>query len=326
VTASHAATAAEGPRVAVVVATHAYCYPLERCLAGFAAQTRLPSDVILVDNGSGGTVAAWAAEHAPAVTTLVRESNGFFCGGYNTGLQHAIDQGYDYALIVNADTEPCNANLVADLLAAADRHPRAAFIGPKVFLRAVGNVQNTVLCFPTFIRNLGSFVVHKAIGKQPPRSDDRERAVEFLNGVCVLCRLAALREIGLLDETMGGYVEDADWAWRARDLGWASVYAPISSIVHHQPEEGYEHHSLKSFMLRRNTIYWHRKRGAWLEAALYGWSARFLAAARASYARILRKPGRGELASFLTRLREADRGIRGGRPIGEWFGPPISSN
>lgn len=315
-----------GHRVAVVVATHAYCYPLEKCLAGFASQTATPADVILVDNGSGGRMTEWARDHAPAVTTLVREHNGFFCGGYNEGLRYAIDHGYDFALIVNADTEVCNDRLLVDLLEVAGRHPRAAFIGPMVYLRELGNVQNTVLTFPTFLRNLMSFIQYKLLGGESPQSDDREREVEFLNGVCVLCRLAALREIGLLDETMGGYVEDADWSWRARALGWTSVYAPVPSIIHHQPDAGYEHYSTKSFMLRRNTIYWHWKRGAKVEARLYGWSARLLAWARAIHARLTHRRDYDNFARYSRRLREVDRRIRKNSPIGAWFGPPVQTH
>lgn len=315
---------AAGRRVAVIVATHAYCYPLEKCLAGFAAQTASPADVILVDNGSGGRVAEWARANAPMVTTVIREKNGFFCGGYNEGLRYAIDHGYDFALIVNADTEVCNAHLIPELLEVAARHPRAAFIGPRVFLRMPGNVQNTVLTFPTFARNLRAFVRYKFLGGERLQSDGRERDVEFLNGVCVLCRLSALREIGLLDETMGGYVEDADWSWRARSLGWKSVYTPVPSIIHHQPEEGYEHYALKCFMLRRNTIYWHRKRGAWLEAALYGWSARILAWGRAAVAVLRRRADSDRFVAFSRRLSEVDRKIRAGMPLGDWFGPPLT--
>ena len=315
---------ATGSRVAVVVATHAYCYPLEQCLAGFAAQTAAPTDVILVDNGSGGRVAEWARTHAPTVTTLTRERNGFFCGGYNEGLRHALAHGYDFALIVNADTEACNDHLLAELLEVAQRHPRAAFIGPMVFLRTTDNVQNTVLTFPSFTRNALSFFRYKVLGGEPLQSDGREREVEFLNGVCVLCRLSALREIGLLDETMGGYVEDADWSWRGRALGWKSVYTPVRSIIHHQPEKGYEHYAMKCFMLRRNTIYWHEKRGARAEAALYGWSARFLAWARAWAAVICRRSDRDQFAAFYRRLREVDRRIRRHEPLGDWFGPPLA--
>lgn len=311
-------------RAAVVVATNAYCFPLEKCLADFVSQTESPRDVILVDNGSGGTMAAWAKENAPGITVLTREKNGFFCGGYNEGLRYAIDQGYEFALIVNADTEAFNPRLIPELLAVADRRPSAAFIGPKVFLREAGNVQNTVLTYPSFARSLVSFVQHKCTGAPAIASDEREREVEFLNGVCVLCRCGALREIGLLDETMGGYVEDTDWSWRAKQAGWTSVYTPIPSIIHHQPETGYEHYSLKSFMLRRNTIYWHWKRGAWLEAWLYGWSARLLAWLRAGQAALAGKADRQLYREFARRIAEVDRGIRSGKPIGEWFGPPIA--
>lgn len=320
-----ATTRARPARVAAVVATHAYCYPLEKCLAGLATQLASPADVILVDNGSGGCVADWARDQAPDVTTVVRATNGFFCGGYNEGMRLAIHRDYDFVLIVNADTEVCNPRLVADLVAAADRHPRAAFIGPQVFLRTLGTVQNTVLFFPTFSRNLVSFLRFTLLGKPPPRSDTREREVEFLNGVCVLCRVAALREIGLLDEAMGGYVEDTDWSWRARALGWRSVYTPVPSIIHHQPEGGYEHHSLKSFMLRRNTIYWHRKRGAALEATLYGWSARLLAWLRTTGARLTGRTDVAQFAAFARRLTIVDRGIRRHAPLGDWFGPPFSA-
>ncbi len=313
------------PRVAVVVATHAYYYPLERCLASFAKQLQRQADVILVDNGSGGQMAAWAEHNAPGVTTLVRDRNGFFCGGYNEGLRHAIGYGYDFALIVNADTEVCNDTLVAELLAVAVRHPRAAFVGPKVFLREHGQVQNTVLTYPSFMRNLKAFFVHKLMSGERIQSDDEERKVEFLNGVCVLCRLSALKEVGLLDETMGGYVEDADWAWRAQSLGWYSLYAPVPSIIHHQPEVGYEHYATKCFMLRRNTIYWHMKCGRRAEARLYGWSARVLGWLRACFASTTGKADRAQYWAYCRRLKAVDKGIRQNREMGPWFGPPFSS-
>lgn len=309
----------------MVVATHDYCFPLERCLEGFAAQLGSPSDVILVDNGSQGKVSRWAQEHAPGVTVLVREKNGFFCGGYNEGLRHAIAKGYDFVLIVNADTEVCNPRLIEQLVDVASRHPRAAFIGPQVHLREAGHVQNTILAFPSFARNLQAFIVFKFLGGIENPSDNREREVELLNGVCVLCRVSALREIGLLDEVMGGYVEDADWSWRARALGWTSVYTPVPSIIHHQPETGYEHYSTKCFMLRRNTIYWHQKRGAPLEAALYGWSARLLAWLRAIRANVTGRQDRGQFVAYARRLGAVDRGIRQGLPLGNWFGPPFTS-
>ncbi len=82
-----------------MVATHAYCYPLEMCLADFAGLVEDPKDVIFVDNGSGEEMTEWAKRNAAAVTTLTRSVNGFFCGGYNEGLKYALEHDYEFALM-----------------------------------------------------------------------------------------------------------------------------------------------------------------------------------------------------------------------------------
>lgn len=309
-------------RVAIVVATHAHCFPLEKCLTDLCALAAEPRDVIFVDNGSGGDMTRWAQTHVPDVTILTRTVNGLFCAGYNEGLRHAIEQQYEFVLIVNADTEVCHSGFLDALLETAARHRRAAFIGPMVFLRDVGTVQNTVLAFPNFWRTLRSFVRTRWHGSRtvPPLG---EREVECLNGVCILCRVDALREIGLLDEDMGGYVEDTDWAWRARQQGWASVYTPVPSIVHHQKEDGYEHYSVKSFMLRRNQIFWHWKNGRRFEARAYGASAVLLSRLRSRLAAVTRAPDRSRFAHFTQRLANVNRSIQSSQPLGDWFGPPF---
>lgn len=310
-------------RIAVVVATHRYCYPLEKCLRDFADLFVDPRDVIFVDNGSGGEMTAWAAENAPNITTLTREHNGFFCGGYNEGLRHALAHDYEFVMIVNGDTQVHNPNFISEMLIAAERHPRAAFFGPLVYWRDSNVVQDTQLSFPLFSRNLRSFVRHKLLWPPEPNRRKNEGQVEVLNGVCVLCRASALREIGLLDEAMGGYGDEADWAWRAQQLGWHSVFTPIDSIIHHQPLQGYEHYAVKTFMSRRNIIYWHYKIGDRRGAKLYAYIACSLARFRAMKARMRNAPDASKYRYFQRRLQEVAAGLRQGRNIDQWFGPPI---
>jgi GT2 family glycosyltransferase len=57
-----------------------------------------------------------------------------------------------------------------------------------------------------------------------------------------------------MDENMGGYAEDYDWSWRAREKGWVSVFTPIPSVIHHETPSGYESYSLKTFLEKRNTV------------------------------------------------------------------------
>jgi GT2 family glycosyltransferase len=157
-----------------------------------------------------------------------------------------------------------------------------------------------------------------AVTRQP----SGEHNVDFLNGVCVLCRVAALREIGLMDERFGAYVEDTDWAWRARHRGWVSLFTPVPSLVHHEEATGYEPYSFKNFLLRRNTVYWLLKAGRRRSARAYAAAALVLARLRAAMAA---PDEQGAYRDYARRLRTAYRHLLAGDALGPWFGPPLDS-
>lgn len=308
-------------KIAVVVATHRYCFPLERCISTHLALLESAADFVFVDNGSGGEMTTWARERFPEITIITREQNGFFCGGYNSGMQFAIDKDYEYVVIVNADTDVLNPDYVAQLNAVADANPKTAFFGPKVYLREEGNVQNTILQYPWFSRHLSHWLTSRFHSINRSAQATNNTPVDFLNGVCVLCRVDALRNIGLLDEDMGGYVEDTDWSWRARKLGWQSMYVPVPSIIHHQASDEYEHYSVKTFMLRRNHVYWHMKAGHQRQARLFASFSLLLAQLRAVRAILLRKNVQ-QHRNYVKRFRNVARRILASEPLGDWFGPP----
>jgi GT2 family glycosyltransferase len=47
-----------------------------------------------------------------------------------------------------------------------------------------------------------------------------------------LARRKMIDEIGLLDDSLFLYFEDADWSARARHAGWRLMYAPASVVRH----------------------------------------------------------------------------------------------
>ena len=308
-------------RVAIVIATHRYCFPLELCLRGHLQLVDSPLDIVFVDNGSGGEMTSWVKDRFPEVTVITRKENGFFCGGYNSGIQHAIKGDYEYVLIVNADTEVCDSTYLTKLVSAAERHRDAAFLGPRVFLREPGNVQNTILRYPWFRRHLSHWLASRFRARNASAATNTETRVDFLNGVCTLCRVDALREIGLMDEKMGGYVEDTDWSWRARQMGWHSLYVPVTSVVHHQAADEYSQCSMKTFMLRRNHIYWHVKTGHAGQAYLFAVCSLTLARMRVIQA-ILQRRDVEEHRRYVTRFRNVARRILSREPVDDWFGPP----
>ena len=317
---TNVADAASLSRVCIVVCSHRVCFPLDRCLQSLVREVRRPADLVFVANGDEDHVAAWARERFRDITLLELASNRHYCGGYNAGIRWAMARQYDYVLLVNADTEVASPGFLRRLTVLADSYPRAAFVGPKVFYHSLDEVQRTVLRYPSFWRHLWGWPAHRLFPRRPQADGARE--VEFLNGVCVLCRLSALREIGLLDEVMGGYTEDADWSWRARQTGLTSMYVAEPSVIHYEERNGYEHYSLKTFMLKRNTVYWLAKSRAFADAWGYAVFSLALAAARAGWATLRRRQGVRH-REFCVRLARAYWGILARRPVGEWFGPPM---
>ena len=309
-----------GSRAAVVVVAHRSYATLDLCLQGFQVLVDHPADLIFVDNGSGGLLTEWVKQQVPNVTVLTLDNNRLFCGGYNAGIRHAMERDYEFVLIANADTEVVNPRFVARLVEAMERYPRAAFVGPLVYYRDRCTVQTTCLHFPSLLRSILVWLPYRLFPRVVSRQPAGEQNVGFLNGVCVLCRVQALREIGLMDETFGAYVEDTDWSWRARQLGWNSLFTPVPSLIHHEEPHGYEHHSLKSFLLRRNTVHWFLKVGRRRSARGYAMAAIALAWLRAW---ISNGEERQAHRDFARKLHFVYRGLLSGEKLGPWYGPPL---
>jgi GT2 family glycosyltransferase len=313
----------EPERIGAVVAAQKNCYPLNRCLNSLRELFCDPSALIFVDNGSKEGLGSWAKEYFPNITVVRLGENRYFCGGYNAGMRLAIERGYDFVLIINADTEVVNFGFLQAMLKAESRWPRAAFLGPQVFWRDPGVIQKTCLRFPNVVRSSLEWLPWRIRHGYFEKQSQEETVVEFLNGVCVLCRVEALKEIGLLDENMGGYGEDADWSWRARQKGWISLFSPVPSVVHYENTSGYEPYSLKTFLLKRNTVYWFLKIGKRRSAQCYALASmvlamiKFLAPARAGERRKHRY--------FLQRSIRAFNGLLRSEPLGDWFGPPMGA-
>lgn len=310
-------------RIPVVVVANKWVPELEKCLSGFLNIAEQKQDLIFVDNGSEDGLHICAAERFPGITVLRLERNLLYCGGYNAGIRVAMDRGYEFVLLSNADTEVVNSGFLQELMERECRWSQAAFLGPQVFWRDPGRIQKTCLQFPSLVRNSVEWLPWRLARGLFEKQTREEAVVEFLNGVCVLCRVKALREIGLLDEKIGAYVEDADWGWRARARGWLSVFIPVPSVIHHENDSGYEPYSLKTFLLKRNTVYWFLKVGRRASACSYARASIALALVRG-----LAAGDSGERRKhryFLQKLSRAFRGLLCNEPPGEWFGPPLGS-
>jgi GT2 family glycosyltransferase len=311
----------EGRKIAVIIATHEMVPQLEQALAAFQCIKNNPKDIIFVDNGSTQKLHEIVRKKFSEVTIIRLSRNKYFCGGYNAGIQAAMAAGYEFVLIVNADIEVKNLSFMDELLKTAKRWPNAAFIGPLVYYRSLHATQRTSLRFPNLLYHAAIWLPWRLGGKHFMGQKLNEKPVEYLNGVCVLCRIEALKEIGVMDDLFCGYFEDADWAYRAREKGWISIFTPVPSVIHHESENGYEMYALKSFLQKRNAVYWFMKNKKHKSAWAYAKISLFLAKIRLRRARGAEE--KKKQLYFLNKFAKAYEGILVGEKLAEWFGPPL---
>ena len=56
--------------------------------------------------------------------------------------------------------------------------------------------------------------------------------MDAVNGAFLLVRMAAVRDVGLLDEGYWLYMEDLDWCKRFWEAGWRVFYDPATRALH----------------------------------------------------------------------------------------------
>ena len=238
---------------------------LEACLRSLpAACEGLDWHVTVVDNASSDGTAEMVQRDFPAARLMRNDSRLGFSVNHNKVIGPVVAEGSArYVVVLNEDTE-LEPGSVAALVAYADAHPRTGVVGPAIF-GTEGERQPSYFRFPGVLGQIGWAL-------RPGRALPQHRGEGWLNGSCLLVRVSALEEIGLLDDRFFIFFEDTDLGYRMRAAGWSSDVVEEARILHHghmtvsQPALG---SAMERQMLRSRYLYFEKHHGrarAWLVA------------------------------------------------------------
>jgi GT2 family glycosyltransferase len=172
--------------------------------------------VWVVDNASREDPSVVLLERHPNLRILRNPRNLGYGGGHNSGLRCAITEGAAYILLLNNDVHVA-PDCVRRLVAAAEADCRIGMATPRVFYYD----RPTEVYWDGGIVNWDSGdVPHDSRGLPVGAGIVRS---EWLNGCSLLVRVAAIRDIGLLDERYFLYFEDVEWSVRAARRGWTNA-------------------------------------------------------------------------------------------------------
>ncbi|MEX0374604.1 glycosyltransferase family 2 protein [Spiribacter pallidus] len=181
------------------------------------------SATIVVINKADKAQRTALPEAHPAVDWLFNEDNRGLAFAQNQGLARARNHGVDAVLLLDQDTLPTAEGIetLAGVLARRfNDGERVAAVGPAYHQPNGGE-------WPGFVvyRPWGFSRVH-------PRGERAEVAVDFLIASGSLIPVAALDDVGDMDEGLFIDHVDTEWCLRARARGWSLVGVPTVSFSH----------------------------------------------------------------------------------------------
>ncbi len=219
----------------------------------------------IVDNGSKKQDIASVIKNCPSHHYIKNNHNEGFTQGNNQGIEYALSQkDCDYILIINNDTI-IGKDTIHVMIHFLEKNPKTV-ISPVMVFYGTNTIQSTGLDFKPFLGGLFNKNLNKSYNELT-----EDIYPDGLTGCCIASSKANWNKIGGFDNRYFAYLEDADWSFRARSLGFTLVTLK-DAVIQHKHSRTSSHrtsgsHSLserrnspfKVYMLTRNHILFAKK-------------------------------------------------------------------
>jgi GT2 family glycosyltransferase len=210
-------------RVSVILVSYNSWSYLQTCLASLKGSLTENDEAIVVDNGSCDDTVALIRQNFPWVRTIGASENTGFGGGNNRGAQ--VARG-NYLAFLNPDTAVEPGWLEA-LVKTLETNSTIGLATSKILL--LRDPQHINTCGNRL--HISGLTLCRGLGQTRSAFNDPEE-VAAVSGAAFLIRRDLYEMLHGFDELFFMYMEDTDLSWRARLLGYHSVYA-ADSIVYH---------------------------------------------------------------------------------------------
>lgn len=200
-------------------------------IASCLSQTCTDWQLYIIDNAStDNTTSIIQSFNDRRIILLTQSTNLGFAAATNIGINLALADKAKYVLLINNDTI-FPPDLFENLLASIS-HQNIDMVVPKIIYHQPANKLWYAGGYFDSWQAMKSVMVGE--GTWDDGKYNLSKIVEFAPMCCVLFRADLFRgdSVGLLDEKYFVYFEDADWMYKANQLGKKLMYIPEAILYH----------------------------------------------------------------------------------------------
>ena len=217
------------PHVCVVVLAWNHKQDTIECLESLRSTDYQDFHLIVVDNGSTDGTSELIQRVFPDMEVLHSPTNLGIAGGYNLGLEKALERDAKYVMVANNDIL-VDPSLIRELVTALEGTQHAGMGMPKIF-NYYGD-QTRLWCTGARWRRFPPGVKMMGVNARDSRRFARRMWLEYAPSCCLMIRCEVLRRIGFFDTGYHFYYDDWDFSARLRQAGYKILFVPEAKLWH----------------------------------------------------------------------------------------------
>lgn len=220
------------PKVAVVILNYNGKQFLEQFLPNVLENTNQElAEIIVADNASTDDSVSFMQSHYPDIRLIENESNGGFATGYNLALRQ-IDA--KYFVLLNSDIEVA-PHWLEPIVEMMDTDESIAACQPKILSFYDKTKFEYAGSCGGFIDKYGYPFCRGRIFQNLETDEgqyDTPLEVFWATGACMFVRAELFLKHGGLDDSFFAHMEEIDFCWRMKNLGYKIFCCPQSKVYH----------------------------------------------------------------------------------------------
>jgi len=212
------------------------------------------SEIIIADNASTDNSVEFTETNFPSISIIKINKNGGFSKGYNEALRQIKAK---YFCLLNSDVE-VTENWVEPIINLLDNHPEVAVVQPKLLSYSSREYFEYAGASGGFIDFLGyPFCRGRVFEHLEKDKGQYNDAIEvfWATGAALFVRSEIFYAVNGLDEDFFAHMEEIDFCWRVKNLGYKIMVEPKSVIYHVGGGTLPKNNARKTYLNFRNNLF-----------------------------------------------------------------------
>lgn len=204
---------------------------LEKFLPFLISNNSAGAEIIIADNASTDDSIDFLQKNYPVIRIIRNDANYGFAKGYNVALSQLEAE---YFVLLNSDIE-VTSKWIEPVIALMDSDKSIAACQPKILSYSEKEKFEYAGAAGGFIDKYGYPFCQGRIFQEletDKKQYEAAREIFWATGACLFVRAELYKKYGGLDDDFFAHMEEIDFCWRMKNIGYKIMYCSQSVIYH----------------------------------------------------------------------------------------------